>query len=252
MRIDLNADLGEGFGPWPMGDDAAMLAIVTSANVASGGHAGDTEVMYTTVMQAKSRGVIIGAHPGYADLAGFGRRIIPMSLGEIERMVAGQIGALIGVAALAGSRVGYVKAHGALANLAAEDRGVAEAVARAVRGVSRDLALLAISGTAQEAAGRALGLEVYSEIFADRGYLPDGRLVPRGKPGAMLAGEAAVARLLGFVDSGVMPVVGGGVIALRAQSVCVHGDSAGAVALARQLRGALEGAGVVVTPFLSQ
>ncbi len=253
MRIDLNSDLGEGFGPWVMGDDAAMLGLVSSANVACGGHAGDPEVMYATVMLANSKGVVIGAHPGYADREGFGRRIIPMSAAEIERMVAGQTGALMGVAALAGAQVRYVKAHGALANLAADDRGVAEAIARAVRAVSRDLAVLAISGTEQEGAALAQGLEVHSEIFADRGYLPNGRLVPRKLPGAMIEGsERAAGRLLGFLESGLMPVVGGNPIRLRAQSICVHGDSKGAVAMARHLRMTLQAAGHVIAPFISQ
>ena len=251
-RIDLNSDLGEAFGPWAMGDDAAMLGLVTSANVACGGHAGDPETMYTTVIMAKSKGVVIGAHPGYADLLGFGRRIIPMTAGEIERMVAAQIGALMGVAAVAGAKVAYVKAHGALANLAADERGAAEAIARAVRAVSRDLAVLAISGTEQEGAAERQGLEVYSEIFADRGYLPSGRLVPRSKPGAMIEGsEAAAARLLGFLDSGLMPVMDGVPIRLKAQSICVHGDSKGAVEMARHLRGALQAAGVTIAPFLT-
>ena len=251
-RIDLNSDLGEGFGPWAMGDDAAMLGLVTSANVACGGHASDPETMYATVSVAKSKGAVIGAHPGYADREGFGRRIIPMVVGEIERMVAAQIGALMGVAALAGAQVRYVKVHGALANLAADERGVAEAVARAVRAVSRDLAVLAISGTEQEAAALAQGLEVYSEIFADRVYLPNGRLVPRSKPGAMIAGnEAAAGRLLEFLKTGLMPVLGGDPIRLNAQSICVHGDSKGAVDMARHLRSALQGAGHVVAPFLT-
>jgi UPF0271 protein len=252
MRIDLNSDLGEGFGPWAMGDDAAMLGLVSSANIACGGHAGDPEVMYATVCLAKSKGVVIGAHPGYADPSGFGRRIIPMSMGEIERMVAAQIGTLLGVAALAGAQVRYVKAHGALANLAADDRTVADAVARAVRAVSRDLAVLAISGTEQEGAAERQGLVVHGEIFADRGYLPNGRLVPRNLPGAMIVGnESAAQRLLGFLDSGWMPVVGGDPIRLRAQSVCVHGDSKGAVEMARHLRAALQTAGHEIAPFLT-
>jgi UPF0271 protein len=249
-RIDLNSDLGEGFGPWPMGDDAAMLDLVTSANIACGGHAGDPEVMFATVMLAKTRGVVIGAHPGYADRPGFGRRIIPMTEGEVERMVAAQIGALMGVAALAGEHVAYVKAHGALANLAADDRGVADAVARAVRAVSRDLAVLAISGTEQEGAARAQGLDVFSEIFADRAYLPNGRLVPRSRPGAMIALHEAPARILAFLDSGMMPVLEGAPVRLAAQSICVHGDSPDAVALAQHLRQALQGAGVTLAPFL--
>ncbi len=252
MRIDLNSDLGEGFGPWKMGDDAAMLGVVSSANVACGGHASDPEVMYTTVSLAKSQSVVIGAHPGYADREGFGRRVIPMSVGEIERMVSAQIGALMGVAALAGARVRYVKAHGALANLAADERDVAEAIARAVRAVSRELAVLAISGTEQEPAAIAQGLKVYSEIFADRGYLPNGRLVPRNLPGAMIAkNEAAAARLLEFLDSGLMTVVGGNPIPLKAQSICVHGDGEGAVAMARHLKDALQAAGHLIAPFLT-
>ena len=157
--IDLNADLGESFGPWTKGDDVAMLAIITSANVACGGHASDPETMFATLCDAAKRGVVVGAHPGYADREGFGRRLIPMSEGEIERLIAAQIGALMGVAALAGTAVRYVKAHGAVANLAADNRSVADAIARATKAVSADLALLAISGTELEPAGRDAGLE---------------------------------------------------------------------------------------------
>jgi 5-oxoprolinase (ATP-hydrolysing) subunit A len=251
MQIDLNADLGEGFGPWTMGDDAAMLAVVSSANIACGGHASDPETMFATLRLAAQKGVLIGAHPGYADPAGFGRRAIPMTGPEVERMVAAQVGALMGVAALAGATVAYVKVHGALANLAADDRAVADAVTRAVAAVSRDLAFLAISGTCQEASAQAAGLRTFSEIFADRAYLPNGRLVPRSQAGAMIVDHrAATERLLGFVGSGVMPVLGGDPIPLRGQSVCVHGDSPGAVALAQHLRRALQRAGVTIAPFL--
>lgn len=249
--IDLNSDLGESYGPWTMGDDAAMLAVVTSANVACGGHASDPETMFATLKIAHSKSVVIGAHPGYADQAGFGRRIIPMSAGEVERMVAAQIGALMGVAALAGAKVRYVKAHGALANLAADDRSVADAVARAVAGVSRDLAYLAISGTNQEPAAQAQGLETYSEIFADRAYLPNGLLVPRSRAGAMILDrQAATDRLLRFLDTGLMPVLEGPPIPLRGQSICVHGDSPGAVAMARHISDALRSAGITLAPFL--
>ena len=250
-RIDLNSDLGEGFGPWPMGDDAAMLSVVTSANIACGGHAGDPETMFATLKLAAAKGVIIGAHPGYVDREGFGRRIIPMRTAEIERMVAAQIGALMGVAALAGAQVRYVKAHGALANLAADNREVADALARAVRAISPDLAFLAISGTEQQTAARAAGLNTFSEIFADRGYLPNGRLVPRSQPGAMIAGAAAADRLLQFLDTGKMPVSKGPPIPLQAQSICVHGDSPGAVAMAQDIRRALLSADVTVAPFLA-
>ncbi len=248
--IDLNADLGEGFGPWSMGEDAALLKIVSTANIACGGHAGDPDTMFATLLAAGRGGVAVGAHPGYADLAGFGRRIIPMDVQAIERMVAAQIGALMGVAALAGVVPGHVKPHGALANLAADDAGVARAIARAVRAVSSDLAVLAISGTAMEPAARDAGLQVFSEVFADRAYRPDGRLVPRTAPGAVIHDPQVVtARMLAFLASGRMPVEGGGTIALAAQSICLHGDTPGAVQLARSLRAAVVAAGIAVAPF---
>ncbi|MEO8240944.1 MAG: 5-oxoprolinase subunit PxpA [bacterium] len=251
-QIDLNSDLGESFGPWTMGDDAAMLSVVSSANVACGGHASDPETMFATLSTAHSKGVIIGAHPGYTDRIGFGRRVIPMTAAEIERMTAAQIGALIGVAGLAGARVRYVKAHGALANLAADDRTVADALARAVKAVAPDLAYLAISGTHQEAAAKAAGLQTYSEIFADRGYQPNGRLVPRSHPGAMIHDPAlATDRLLRFLDTGLMPVVGGDPIRLCAQSICVHSDSPGSVAMARHIAKTFATAGIAIKPFLA-
>ncbi|PID60575.1 MAG: hypothetical protein CSB44_10120 [Gammaproteobacteria bacterium] len=248
--IDLNSDLGEAFGPWPMGDDEAMLSIVTSANVACGGHASDPETMYRTVALARANGVSIGAHPGYADKAGFGRRVIPMHPDEIGRMCAAQIGALQAIAALQDVRVDYVKPHGALANLAARDRGVADAIMDAIRRVDPALAVLAISGTESERAAQAAGLDTYAEIFADRGYLASGQLVPRGQDGAMIhdAGEAAD-RLLAFRDSGRMPVVDGEPIELEAHSICVHGDSADAVAMAREIRARLTAEGVEIRRF---
>ena len=249
--IDLNSDLGEGYGQWPMGNDADMLGVVSSANIACGGHAGDAETMFATLTLARRNGVTVGAHPGYADKPGFGRRIIPMTIGEIERMVACQIGALMGAAALAGVPVAYVKAHGALANFAADDRDVADAVARATRAVSRDLALLAISGTELEGAGTAAGLQVFSEVFADRAYLPSGRLVPRSHPDAMIHdAEIAAQRLIGFLENGMMPTLNGPAIPLAGHSICVHGDSAGAVHMARHIRGAFGQAGIALAAFL--
>lgn len=251
MRIDLNSDLGEGYGPWAMGDDAAMLGLVTSANIACGGHASDPETMYQTLRLAAQNGVIVGAHPGYNDPLGFGRRVIPMAPAEVGRMVAAQIGSLQAMAALAGTRVAYVKPHGALANLAADDRAVAGAIAAAVKAISPDLALLAISGTELEHAARSAGIPVFSEIFADRGYLSNGRLVLRSQPGAMIHDPAAAtARLLSFLESGLMPVVGGDPIPLAAQSICVHGDSPGAVEMARHIRSQLNAAGVTIAAFL--
>jgi UPF0271 protein len=215
--IDLNSDLGESFGPWTMGDDAAMLALVTSANIACGGHASDPETMFSTLAEAAKRDVVIGAHPGYFDREGFGRRIIPMSEREIERITAAQIGALMGVAALAGARVRYVKPHGALGNLAADHAGVAKAIVRAIKAVSPELAVLAISGAELEPASRDAGLDVFSEVFADRAYLMTGRLVPRNRAGAMIHdNEAAADRLIGFLDTGLMPTLDGGAISLNA------------------------------------
>jgi 5-oxoprolinase (ATP-hydrolysing) subunit A len=251
ITIDLNSDLGESFGPWTMGDDAAMLGLVTSANVACGGHASDPETMFATLSEAKARGVTIGAHPGYSDREGFGRRVIPMTEAEIERLIAAQIGALMGVAALVGAQVRYVKPHGALGNLTADNRHVATSVARATRAVSRDLALLAISGSELESAGRDAGLAVYSEVFADRAYLATGRLVPRSRPGAMIEDrDAASDRLLAFLDTGLMPTLEGSSIRLEAHSICVHGDSLGAVAMARTIRERLAASDIDFKSFI--
>jgi UPF0271 protein len=248
--IDLNADLGEGYGPWAMGDDAAMFPLISSANIACGGHAGDAETMFTSLTLARQHGVSVGAHPGYADRAGFGRRVIPMQAGEIGRMVAAQVGSLMGMAALAGARVAYVKPHGALANLAAVDADVADAILAAVRALGRDLAVLAISGTVLEQRAKVAGMAVYSEIFADRGYLPNGQLVPRQQAGAIIHDpEVALSRLLRFLDSGQMEVVGGPPIALQAQSICVHGDSPQAVAMALAIRQGLAARGVTIRAF---
>lgn len=251
-QIDLNSDLGEGFGPWSMGDDGAMLGLVTSANIACGGHAGDPETMFATLRLAAARGVTVGAHPGYADPMGFGRRVIPMTPDQIGRMVAAQVGTLMGVAALAGVAVRYVKPHGALANLAADRRDVADAIAAAVGALPAGLAVLAISGTEMEAASRAAGLSTFAEVFADRAYLPDGRLVPRDRPGAVIHDAGAAAdRLLAFLESGQMPVQGGGSLPLQAVSVCIHGDNPAAVAMAGEIRARLLAGGVTLAPFLA-
>jgi UPF0271 protein len=252
MRIDLNADLGEGYGPWLMGADALMLDCVTSANIACGGHAGDPETMFRTLRLAAERGVKVGAHPGYADREGFGRRVIPMQPVEIGRMVAAQVGALMALARLAGTAVRYVKPHGALGNLAAADATVASAIVTAVQAIDPTLAVLAISGTQLEQAARAQGMTVCAEIFADRAYLPNGQLVPRGQPGAVLHDAAEAAdRLIGYLKSGRMPVFGAEPIALRADSICVHGDNAESVAMAREVRTRLEAEGVTFAPFVS-
>jgi len=248
--IDLNSDLGEGFGPWKMGNDAAVLDIVTSANIACGGHAGDPATMVETLTLARDRAVVAGAHPGFADREGFGRRLIPMSAAEVEQLVATQIGALMGAAGLAGVAVRYVKPHGALNNWAAVDHAAAAAIARATRAVCPDLAILAISGTALERAGHEAGLGVFSEIYADRAYLADGQLVPRSRAGAVIHdADAAAQRLVAFMSEGLMPTIDGPSIRLDAQSICVHGDSPGAQRMAAKVRAALEAAGISFAPF---
>ncbi len=253
MRIDLNSDLGEGFGPWNMGNDSEMLSIVTSANIACGGHASDPETMFRALTLARDNGVNVGAHPGYNDRIGFGRRVIPMSPAEIGRMCAAQIGALIGIAAQVGVPVTYVKPHGALGNLAARDRDVADAIVAAVQKIDTSLAILAISGTQSEHAARAANVSVFSEIFADRGYLSTGQLVPRDQDGAMIRDAAEAAdRLLAFLESGLMPVIDGDPIQLDAHSICVHGDSAGAVEMAREIRTRLTAQGIQIASFESR
>ncbi|KQQ12710.1 hypothetical protein ASF56_06030 [Methylobacterium sp. Leaf122] len=249
-RIDLNADLGEGFGPWRMGDDAALLDIVTSANVACGFHAGDPDIMVETVIAAKARGVAIGAHPGFRDLRGFGRNRIQESPTRIERDIAYQIGALQACAALAGARVTHVKAHGALANLSNEDAAIAEALARAVAGVDLDLALVVMPGLPAERAGERFGLRLVREIYADRAYAEDGTLAPRASPGAVIhdADEAAT-RVARMVGEGAVFTLGGRRVPVAIDTVCVHGDNPEAVAMARAVRTELERAGFSLRPF---
>lgn len=249
--IDLNADLGEGYGPWLMGDDAAMLDIVTSANIACGGHASDPETMFRTLSLARDKNINVGAHPSYPDKEGFGRRRLPYPPAEVERFVAAQVGALMAVAALAGTGVTYVKPHGALGNVASEDRPIAEAIARAVRAVDPGLALLAISGTMLEIVARESGIQVFSEVFADRGYTNQGNLVPRSQPGALIDDpDTATGRMLSYLGSGRMPTVDGQEVAIDVQSICIHGDSPHAIGMARHLRDALEASGFAIAPFL--
>jgi 5-oxoprolinase (ATP-hydrolysing) subunit A len=248
--IDLNSDLGEGFGAYHCGDDEAMLSIVTSANVACGFHAGDPEIMARIFAIARERGVAIGAHPGFADLWGFGRRRIPYTAGEIERLVAYQIGAAQALAAYAGHRITYVKTHGALGNIAEREREVADAVVRAVRAVDRSLAILGIALSEQIAAAQASGLTAVPEIFADRGYLKDGGLIPRGEPGALIKDpDLAAERVLAMLEAGAIITADGRRLPTPIRSICVHGDSPHAVAMARRVRSRLEAAGLTVAPF---
>lgn len=248
--IDLNADLGEGFGQWRMGDDEAMLGIVTSANVACGFHAGDPDIMARTFARAKERRVAVGAHVAFPDLAGFGRRAMALTPKEIENLVAYQLGAAQGVAALSGHRITHVKAHGALANIAERDADVAGAIARAVRAVDPTLVLLAIALSEQTRAAERAGLAVAHEIFADRAYMDDGRLLPRGETGAVIEDvEEAIARVLAMLAEGALVTAGGKRLPTRIDSICVHGDTPHAVTMAQRLRAALEGAGWSIRAF---
>lgn len=249
-RIDLNADLGEGFGAWRMGDDAGLLDIVTSANVACGFHAGDPDIMVETAAAARARGVAIGAHPGFLDLRGFGRMRIQESPRRIERDIAYQIGALQACTALAGARVTHVKAHGALANLSNEDEAVAEALARAVAGVDRSLVLMVMPGLPAERAGERAGLRLMREVYADRVYAADGTLMPRAMPGSVIhdADEAA-RRVVRMVDEGAVFTGDGQKISVAIDTVCVHGDNPAALTMARAVRTKLEAAGLSIRPF---
>ncbi len=250
MRIDMNSDLGEHFGAWRMGDDAAMLDIVTSANIACGFHAGDPLSIRETVSAAAERGVVIGAHVAYPDLVGFGRRPMNVTSPELEADVMYQIGALEGLARSCGSSVAYVKPHGALYNTIAHDERQAAAVIEAMRAFNPEIALMCLAGTPIVDQARAAGLTVVTEAFADRGYEPDGRLVSRREEGAVLHDAAEVAaRMVRLVTEGVIEARDGSTVTLQADSICVHGDSPGALEMARAVRGALDEAGVVLRSF---
>jgi 5-oxoprolinase (ATP-hydrolysing) subunit A len=251
VRIDLNADLGESFGTWVLGDDAAMLDVVTSANVACGFHAGDASTIRRTVAMAAERGVVVGAQVGYRDLAGFGRRRIDMDAADLTADVLYQLGALEAMCRVAGTRVAYVKPHGALYTTAAVDEVQARAVVDAVAAYDPSLPLLGQPGSVLLRVATSAGLPVVAEAFADRGYAADGRLVPRSHPQALLLEPAQVAaRVLGIVTEGTVLAVDGSLVALPARSVCTHGDTPGAVEIARAVRARLEAAGVTITSFV--
>lgn len=247
--VDLNADMGEGFGRYRL-DDAELLDAITSASVACGFHAGDPAVMRDTVERAREWGVVIGAHPGYPDLVGFGRRELAATPEEIEAFVIYQIGALQAVCVAAGTELRYVKAHGALYNRAARDVAAADAVARAVRSVDPSLALLGLAGSAMMRAADGAGLRCVSEAFVDRAYNDDGTLVPRSEKGAVLTDVSAVAdRALKMVETGTVESKSGNTIAVRAESLCTHGDGPEALAMVRAVRRRLESAGIVIAAF---
>ena len=249
-RIDLNADLGEGFGVWRLGDDDAMLGIVTSANVACGFHAGDPAGLLRVCRSAAERGVRIGAQVSYRDLAGFGRRFIDVAADDLLADVVYQIGALQALAQASGSSVSYVKPHGALYNTIVSNREQAAAVAAAVQQVDAALPVLGMAGSAFfEEAGR-VGLRTVAEAFADRAYRPDGALVSRREPGAVLRDPEAIAqRVLSMVIAGEVTAVDGTRVAVSVESVCVHGDSPGAVQIAEAVRDGLAAAGIEIGAF---
>ncbi|HEX7554331.1 MAG TPA: 5-oxoprolinase subunit PxpA [Geothrix sp.] len=245
--IDLNCDMGESFGAWTMGQDEALLDLVTSANIACGLHAGDPATMLRTVRCAAAKGVALGAHPSLPDLQGFGRRTMGITLDEARGLVLYQVGALAAFAKAAGTRLRHVKPHGALYNMAARDRALADAIAGAVRDFDPALILVGLSGSELIKAGQEIGLSCASEVFADRGYEPDGSLSPRSAPGAMITDEdAAVARVLRMVLEGRVESRTGVDVGLQAETVCIHGDQPQALAFARRLRWALEEAGIEV------
>lgn len=248
--VDLNSDLGEGFGPWTMGDDAAILRVVSSANVACGMHAGDPHIMARTFAQAKELGVAVGAHPGYPDLWGFGRREMAFTVAEIEQFVAYQVGAAMGVSTYAGHPITYVKPHGALANLSQVDANVAGAIVRGMAAVNRDLVLLTYPDGHATRIAKEMGLRTCAEIFADRAYTPDGRLVSRKLPGAVLHdAEEVAARVLRMVMAGAVETIDGGMLPMEIGSICVHGDSPGAIHMAAAVRQRLTEAGISIRPF---
>jgi UPF0271 protein len=249
--IDLNCDMGESWGAWTMGSDAEMLEIVSSANVACGFHGGDPLVMFETVRRAKENGVGIGAHPSFYDIWGFGRRMIHGETPEdIERTVVYQIGALQGVARALGHRVGHVKAHGTLANLAAVDRPTALAIGRAVAAIDRELIYVVMAGTELERAAAELNLPMAREIYADRAYDDSGNLVSRKLPGAVLHdAEEAADRVLAMVREGAIISASGKRIPVAIDTVCVHGDNPAAVAMASRVREKLEAAGIAIRPL---
>ena len=250
MHIDLNCDMGESFGRYTLGDDATMLDVVTSANIACGLHAGDPSVMQATVALAAQKGVAVGAHPGYPDLQGFGRRAMAFTPTEIEATMLYQIGALAGFARAAGVPLVHVKPHGALYNVAARDQIFAEAIAQAVSAFDSGLIVVTLPNSALAHAALTAGLRVACEGFADRAHSEDGSLVPRSALGAVIHDpDLATARAIRMVTRGEVEAITGKVIPLHINTLCIHGDTPGAVAIASALRAALEAEGVVIAPL---
>lgn len=253
MKIDINADMGEGFGPYRIADDEALMAQISSANVACGYHAGDPVIMDRTVRLARDHGVDLGAHVSFPDRMGFGRRRMDMDLGELEAHVLYQIGALDAFARRAGHRISHINPHGALGNLASADPAIAGALVRAIMDFDPEIAFLVLPGSALERAAQERCGKVVRLFLADRGYLPNGQLAPRDQPGAVLKDEAVVvARVLRVLEEQKLACVTGEVINMPVQSVLVHSDTPGAVALATRLRQAIASIGGEITPLTAQ
>jgi 5-oxoprolinase (ATP-hydrolysing) subunit A len=247
MRIDINSDLGESFGAYTIGNDERLMRSITSANVAAGFHAGDPSVLRDTIRLAKAHGVAVGAHPGFPDLVGFGRRELNVTPKEAEDFVLYQVAAVLGVAAAEGVRVQHVKPHGALFNMAVRNAELAGAIARAVAAIDRSLILFGLPGSEILRAGRAAGLRVAAEIFADRAYEPDGSLMSRRQPGAVIHDAATVvSRAVKMVKDRSVVASDGSIVALDAETICVHGDTPGSDALAASIRSGFESAGIIV------
>ena len=243
--FNLNADMAEGYGPWQMGDDEGLLGLVQSANIACGFHAGDANIMARVMASAHEKGVSIGAHPGFQDLHGFGRRKMNLSMAEIENLMAYQLGAALAMAALAGAQVTHVKPHGALNNMAAVDEDMSMAIARAIKAVDASQILLAPTLSAIVTAGRECGLVVVEEVFADRAYMPDGQLAPRSRPDAMIHNpDDALAHCLRMLGEGVIVTLDGSRLNTAGRSICVHGDEPSALAMVQHLKSGLEAAGM--------
>ena len=248
--VDLNADMGESFGPWNMGDDAALLNIVTSANIACGGHAGDADVMAATMTLAHQNGVGIGAHPGFMDIPGFGRNRMSVPRGTLQNQVRYQVAASIGMARSVGAQVRHLKLHGAMANMASEDEDMARDLYEAALSVAPDLIVMVLAATAQQAAVEKLGCNWAGEIFADRAYNDDATLVDRSLPGAVIHdAERAGKRMVEMVQAGAIITESGKHIETQIDTICLHGDTAEAVAIAGSVRKELESAGVTLAQF---
>lgn len=248
--VDLNADMGESFGPWKMGDDAALLRVVTSANIACGGHAGDADVMAATMRMAHENGVGIGAHPGFMDLAGFGRNRLSVPRGTLQNQIRFQVAASVGMAQSVGAEVRHLKLHGALANMASEDEALARDLYEAALSVAPDLIVMVLAATAQEQAVKSLGCNWAGEIFADRAYNDDATLVDRSKPGAVIHdASTAAARMVEMVKAGAIITESGKHIPTRIDTICLHGDTAEAVQIATAVRKGLQDGGVTLAKF---